>query len=362
MEQTNQSSFVYRALAAMMLVVLILGSLIYFDTLLRPIVIAIVIWYLIRSLNIQISRIHLRDKKLPRWIRVIISIVVINAMMLGAYQLILVNVNSLLKNVDVYDNNFTMFLTQFGDFFGIPDIIEKLESRIEELDVQGFVRNVLASVTVVVGDFLIILIYVIFLLLEEAMFQKKIDIIFQNRNSRSVRHMISQINESTDRYLLMKTYVSLITGGISYIILLIAGVDFAFLWAFLIFLLNYIPYIGSLIATLLPSVFAILQFGSVWPGIWVFVFVESVQLIVGNYVEPKLMGKSLNLSPFVVVLALSVWGYIWGILGMLLSVPITSILLIVLAQFPSTRAFAVLLTEKGDINSLIITDEPDKPK
>jgi predicted PurR-regulated permease PerM len=77
----------------------------------------------------------------------------------------------------------------------------------------------------------------------------------------------------------------------------------------------------------------------------------AIQLIVGNYIEPKVMGKSLNLSPLVVLIALSFWGYIWDLLGMLLAVPITSILLITLAQFPSTRPFALLMTENGDLDT-----------
>jgi predicted PurR-regulated permease PerM len=153
--------------------------------------------------------------------------------------------------------------------------------------------------------------------------------------------------------------VSLLTGGISYVILLLFGIDYAFLWAFLIFIFNYIPYIGSLVATLLPSVFAIIQFGSLWSFVWVFISIEVVQLVVGNYVEPKVMGRSLNLSPLVVVLALSFWGYIWGLLGMFLSVPITSILLITMAQFPATRNVAILLTENGKLDNILIDSEAE---
>lgn len=334
----------------------------FFDTLLKPIAIGIVIWYLIRSMNLQISKIQIGEKKLPRWLRIIISIVVINIILFGTYQLMMVNVNALLKNYPVYEANLVQFLKNVGEVLNLPDLENTLETRIGAIDIPGLIRNIVTSVTAIIGDSLIILIYVIFLLLEESSFQKKIDIIFSNKNGKNVRQIIRQINVSTDRYLRLKTYVSLLTGAISYVILLIAGVDFAFLWAFLIFLLNYIPYIGSFIATLLPSIFAILQFGSFWAGFWVFVFVETVQLVVGNYIEPKWMGKSLNLSPFVVVLALSIWGYIWGIFGMLLSVPIMSILLIVFAQFPSTRSFAILLTEKGDISDVIIPDKTDDPE
>ena len=150
--------------------------------------------------------------------------------------------------------------------------------------------------------------------------------------------------------------MSLLTGFLSYIVLLLFGVDFAFLWAFLIFLFNYIPYIGSFVATLLPSIFAVFQFGSFLPFIWIFAGVEAIQVLVGNYIEPRVMGKTLNLSPLVVILALSFWGAIWGILGMLLSVPITSIMVIIMAQFPNTRNIAILLSENADIRNMVVED------
>jgi predicted PurR-regulated permease PerM len=197
-------------------------------------------------------------------------------------------------------------------------------------------------------------------LLEEVAFTNKLDIIFKNESRREqIRKILDEIYRATNKYITLKTAVSLLTGGISYVILLLFGIDYAFLWAFLIFIFNYIPYIGSLVATLLPSVFAIIQFGSLWSFVWVFISIEVVQLVVGNYVEPKVMGRSLNLSPLVVVLALSFWGYIWGLLGMFLSVPITSILLITMAQFPATRNVAILLTENGKLDNILIDSEAE---
>ena len=163
---------------------------------------------------------------------------------------------------------------------------------------------------------------------------------------------MDQIYHYTNKYVAVKAFVSILTAVLSYIVLIIVGVDFAFLWSLLIFALNFIPYIGSIIATLLPAAFSILQFGSLWPGFWVFVSIIVIQNIIGNYVEPKVMGKSLNISPLVVIITLAFWGYVWDLLGMLIAVPITSILLITLAQFPATHSIAILMTENGDIESL----------
>ena len=159
----------------------------------------------------------------------------------------------------------------------------------------------------------------------------------------------------------MKTLVSISTGLMSYFALIIIGVDFPVLWAFIIFLFNYIPYIGSLVATLLPAVFAIFQFNNGWYFVYVFLAIEAIQMLNGNYIEPRIMGKSLNLSPLVVVLSLTIWGAIWGVLGMILSVPIMSVLTIIMAQFPSTKNIAIFLSETGNIESHIVKYEEKSP-
>ena len=130
------------------------------------------------------------------------------------------------------------------------------------------------------------------------------------------------------------------------------GVDAAFFWAFLMFALNYIPTIGSLIATLFPAFFSLVQFGEIQPFIIILVGLGIAEWFVGNVLEPRLMGKSLNLSPLVTILALIVWGQIWGITGMLLSTPITVVMLIIFSQFESTRGIAVMLSESGDIDEI----------
>jgi predicted PurR-regulated permease PerM len=146
--------------------------------------------------------------------------------------------------------------------------------------------------------------------------------------------------------------VSLLTGFLSYFALLFIGVDAPLFWSFLIFILNFIPTIGSLIATIFPAIFAMLQYGEFTPGILVLAIVGAIQLIIGNLVEPRVMGNSLNISPLVVFLTLSLWGVMWGVIGMLLSVPITVILIIIMSEFPGTRPFAILLSQKGNINKI----------
>lgn len=131
--------------------------------------------------------------------------------------------------------------------------------------------------------------------------------------------------------------------------MLIIGVDFAFFWAFLIFILNYIPTVGSLIATIFPAMIALVQFNSFSPFVLVLVLIGSIQLLVGNVLEPKIMGSSLNISSLVVLLSLAFWGSIWGVVGMILSVPITVMMIIVMSHFPGTKNIAIMLSANGKI-------------
>jgi predicted PurR-regulated permease PerM len=161
--------------------------------------------------------------------------------------------------------------------------------------------------------------------------------------------VLSQVNSAVRTYVYVKTLMSFLTGAISYFVLLLFHVDFPVLWAFVIFLLNYVPYVGSLVATFLPSAFAVFQFQSFSIFVWVFLGIQVVQILIGNILEPKVMGKTLNLSPLGVLTALTFWGMIWGVMGMILSVPITSILVIIALRFPATRFVAIILSENGEL-------------
>lgn len=129
----------------------------------------------------------------------------------------------------------------------------------------------------------------------------------------------------------------------------LVGLDFAGFWALLIFVLNFIPNIGSLVATILPTLLALVQFDTLVPFMIIGIGVGTTQLIIGNFIEPPLMGRSLNISPLVVLLSLVLWGSMWGIPGMFLCVPITVVLMIILYQFESARWIAVALSKNGNV-------------
>jgi AI-2 transport protein TqsA len=149
------------------------------------------------------------------------------------------------------------------------------------------------------------------------------------------------------RYIGIKTFVSVLTGVLSYAVMKPLGLDFAETWAILTFALNFIPSIGSLLAIALPALIALVQFDSFWQVFVVLAGCGVIQFAIGYVLEPALTGKTLNLSPLMVILALTFWTALWGVPGAFLSVPITVFMLIIFSHLPGTRPLAILMSENG---------------
>ncbi len=322
---------------------------IYGKNLILPFFVALIFWFLIKEIRDLLNRVKFINKKIPNIILNIIGFAVIFAIIGGIAKILTVNIQQLSKELPVYQKNITDLTQTINTTFNI-DIITSIKEFLGEYQYTKLLSGLFNSITDLFGDAFLIIIYTLFLLLEEPFFLRKINAIYSEKDDQEdVNEILYKVDKSIGRYISIKTLVSVLTGVLSYIALVLLGVDAPIFWAFLIFILNYIPTVGSLIATTFPAIFAMLQFGEIMPGVWVLIVVGAIQLIVGNYIDPKLTGDSLNVSPLVVILGLAFWGAIWGIVGMFISVPITVMLIIILSEVPGTRAFAILLTKDGSI-------------
>lgn len=320
-----------------------------FRTFLQPFVIAVIFWFLITDFSRLIGRLKIRGYSLPHWLRVTIAFVLILSIIFFSVDLLSKNIELIISNVPEYSSKLKALIYDIGNSAGVENITERIQERLLSIDFQSILRDILRVLTTFIGHFFLILIYVAFLLIESTVFNKKVELIFKTDRYAELKGLISKMSSSVNRYLSVKTLVSFLTGLLSYIVLLLFDLEYPEMWAFLIFLMNFIPYIGSLVATLLPAIFAMFQFNSYIYFVWVFLAVEAIQVLVANYIEPKVMGRRLNLSPLIVILSLSFWGMLWGVVGMFLAVPLTSIILIGLSQFPGTDDVALLFSEKGDL-------------
>ena len=156
--------------------------------------------------------------------------------------------------------------------------------------------------------------------------------------------MVTSISSQISHYLSLQFLISFTTGSIVWGALTVIGVDFAATWGALAFFLNFIPTIGSILASIPPILIAFIQYyPSVWPGIITLVAITTIQLVIGNGVAPKVMGDRLNLSPVVVLLSLLFWGWLWGVVGALLAIPITAAIKIVCENFSELRPISVMM-------------------
>lgn len=341
-----------RATYIVVLIIAITYILYVSQSYLIPLVLAVLIWDIIRGLRDFFTKIDFVKKHFPVWLLNTLSFGLIFSVLSILSNMIASGIGQFSTKLPHYQENIykinEIVLNKYN-----YNLIEQLEKYFGTFDFTVVIQPIFNGLSVVLADGFMITLYCIFLLMEESIFRKKFRSIFNTENRfLKTNEMLRQIDELFTEYLSLKTIVSLITGFCSYLVLLFLGVDAPVLWGILIFLLNYIPSIGSLIATAFPTVVAMLQTGDIMSGVWVLVAVGAIQIIVGNFVEPKVMGNSLNISPFVVIVALVVWGAIWGIIGMLLSVPITVMMILILAQFDSTKGIAIMLSESGKVQNI----------
>ncbi|GJL69312.1 MAG: membrane protein [Nitrospirales bacterium] len=209
---------------------------------------------------------------------------------------------------------------------------------------MSLVAKMLSGLGNMLTNSFLILLTVIFILFEASSFQKKVTTAFGD--PKGTFSQVNKITEAVNNYLAIKTVVSLGTGVIVALWVWALGIDFPVIWGLLAFLLNFIPNLGSIIAAVPPMLLGYIQFG-IGHMLLVATGYVAVNLIFGNVVEPKLMGRKLNLSTLVVFLSLVFWGWVWGPVGMLLSVPMTMVVKIALESSPSTRWISILLDSEA---------------
>jgi AI-2 transport protein TqsA len=339
----------YKATSLLIIFCLTLALLIVGKDFLIPIVIAVGAWFLFNALANVFEKIKIGGKSAPLLMRYIFASITIGLFIYLVILIVNTNIAQLQSQMEFYQQNFKNVEKLLKDKLGMEDADMSTE-LISRFNVENILGSLLESISSLVGNTVLVIIYLIFMLLEQHMFGEKIKLIFEGNHSHRVAQNMQRIKQTVESYILLKTLISILTGFLSYLIMLIIGVDFALFWAFLIFLLNYIPNIGSIIATIFPALLSLVQFDSVVPAMIVFFGIGAIQFTVGNLLEPRIFGKSLNMSALAVVLSLTFWGFVWGIPGMFLCVPISVVIMIILNNFEETKPFAVLLSDDGNLD------------
>ncbi|MFO7258261.1 MAG: AI-2E family transporter [Bacteroidota bacterium] len=342
-----------RTAAWLFIIALVVVCLIYFATFFQPLVLAGMVWYFIYAFRDYGRRVRFGNRRLPEWLLTTLAFVVIIFIIYVVIEIVTRNLELIIVRFPEYLANYTALLDSIRTSRHFVEIQERFIERLEEFDFRPLLTGLLNGLSTLAGNIVMIIIYAGFLIAEQRTFRKKLTIVAQGSDrAATFFNILSKVNDAVRTYVIIKSQMSFLTGLLSYFILLAFGVDFPILWAFLIFLLNYIPYVGSVAGTLLPAVFSVLQFQSFVTSFWILICIAAVQIVVGNIVEPRVMGRTLNLSPLGTLLALAFWGLIWGILGMIISVPVTSILVIIASHIPTMRFLAIWLSETGNLDAI----------
>ncbi len=342
-----------RQTAAVLLTVAVGGWLIVVaKSFLVPLVLAAFAFILVQALDRVWGRVLIGGHRLPPVMTTFLSAAFLTIVGASIINLIAANAGGIAAAAPGYQTRLTELINQFeANVLGLdiePGAADLSDRFLKHLNVAGLATQLASGVASAVGSLSVVLVYLFFLLLERPFFERKMALIFQDSERRAeVVGILQRIDHDVSVYLGLKSLVSLITALPAYGIMLWVGLDFAEFWALLIFAFNFIPNVGSLVATLLPSSIALVQFDTLRPFALVALGITSVQLIVANVVEPNLLGRRLNMSPLLVITALVGWSMLWGVPGAFLCVPMTNIALLILANVSSTRWIAVLLSRDG---------------
>jgi predicted PurR-regulated permease PerM len=288
----------------------------------------------------------LKSKRVPNLLAVVLVVLVLIGVLVGIGALVGGSVNEFIASIPSYERRVNSLVESWSTWLERFDIdlpsVEVMD-YINPGAVVGMVGSGLKGLASTFTNAFLITLTMVFILLEAASFPIKARAAFGDAADGDDDPLrISKVTKQVQRYLAAKTAISLATGTLIAVWTAIVGLDFALVWGLLAFLLNYVPNIGSIIAAVPAVLFAVVQLG-LWPAVLVAVGFLVVNTVLGNIVEPTLMGRTVGLSTLVVFMSLVFWGWVWGPVGMLLSVPLTMIIKILLESSDELRWVAIML-------------------
>ncbi len=300
---------------------------------------------------------YLKKYKIPRFV----SIVFVMILLFGAsylfFILLMTSLNGIPGKADFYSERLvdfvetvlTPFNLTFNELLKLFNVsVDEVETKsvIQTLFSSGLLQKTFLSISSFLGDVLVTIIFWLFMIYGKNHFDEKVKIAFDKSGS-NISDTIIKVDEQIQSYLFIKTILSLATGVIATIIMIIFDVDFPFLWGLLTFTLNYIPNVGSLIATIFPIIITLLKFGFGVHSIALSALLVANQFLIGNFIEPYFLSRKMNLSAVFVLISLIFWGWVWGIAGMFLAVPIAAIMKIVFENIEALKTFSILMGSKA---------------
>lgn len=314
---------------------------------LLPIVISIFIFVMVNPILNKLDKL-----KVPKMLSIVIVLASVVLLFALIVYVVMLMVNMLLSKLPYYGYRIQLF-----DEFVSAKVAHMFDaeagsfSLIDMMNVDwlGIAITSLTSFSSkflgIASDAMLIFVYLMFLLMERHSFMPKLMATFPRDKAQRFAQLAMKMNRQMSKYIFIKIAISAATGFLFYLVAILTGLDFALVWGVLAFILNFIPTIGSILVTIGTIFMALIQFMPQWGMIiYVGVMMTSIEMVLGNMIDPKLQGVQLNISPVVILISLALWGYIWGIIGMFLAVPMTSVIQIICANIPSLKPVAIFLS------------------
>ncbi len=311
-----------------------------------PFVIAVLLTFVLEPVVILLERI-----KIPRVIGAIVVVAMIGIAVYAVGIILFGSLKTILTLYPKYEARFTELYMVVAKAMSLPydEHVSLFQNIWGQLGVRARVQSLAFSTSETFLGFLtdtvMVILFVIFLLLEIGHFRQRIEVAFAGFMSTRIQRIVADVVVQVARYLSVKFFISLATGILVWLLLTMIGLDFPIIWGVISFILNFIPNIGSIFAGVGVTMFAVVQFyPAPGPIIASIATMLGVNMILGNVVEPRVQGQNLGLSPFVILVSLSAWGWLWGFAGLVLAVPMTVIVKIICENVPSLEPVSIMMS------------------
>jgi AI-2 transport protein TqsA len=340
----------------------IIAGLWWFADLLTPLALAIFLWLTIDAFALSLQK---RLPFIPKVAAIPVAVLIVFMSLAFIVGFVIEYATGFSRSLGTYQVRLNEVIAQGHALLhlsGIPPTVGQLFAKVNPSLLLRGVADTLQSFG---GQALFVIIYVASLFAAQASMPKKMTAIFGKGTQLSRAAMIGKaISNSMEQYLWVQTITGFMIAVACWLLFTVLGLENALFWAMVTFVLSYIPVIGGVAASALPALFALVQFTTPVNALIILGVSQGIQFLVGNVIQPRMTGDSLNISVLVVFMSLAFWGKLWGGPGMFLAVPLTVMLMIVLAQFPSTRWIAVMMSNNGNPDSSVPKHDakPTQPK
>lgn len=309
--------------------------------------IAIILFSLTSDAINSISRLRVGQFRIANWLASIAAVFLIASSLLILAGLVISQINTVLSTTLSYTDDAQRAIAQMFSWMG-EDVEESVLQTVRSIEISGYLRSAAGQAGTILSQVVLIILFVGFLFAERVWFNTKLENLMADRTqAQRVTRIIGSIIRRVNRYLLVKGLISTVTGFLIFLIMSVFNLQFAVAMGLLTFVLNFIPSVGSIIATLIVTLVAYIQVPEPQTAVLIFVLAGMTQFLLGNVIDPMLMGKTLRLSSFGIIISLAFWGAVWGIPGMFLAVPFMVAVMIVCSHIPAARPVAVLLSREG---------------